>query len=110
MKTFIAPGENITLTAAAAIQSGDVVVIGSILGIAQHDAANGEQVVLVRRGVFELAKATGQAWAEGAKLYWSTSNSNFTTTASGNTLVGFAAAVAATADTTGQVLLDGAAR
>ncbi len=51
------------------------------------------------------AKATGAAWVKGQKLYWSTANSNFTTTATGNTLRGFAAETAASGDTTGTVEL-----
>jgi predicted RecA/RadA family phage recombinase len=50
-------------------------------------------------------KATGQAWAKGQRLYWSTANSNLTTTATGNTLRGFAAEAALSADTTGDIEL-----
>ncbi|HPG93675.1 MAG TPA: DUF2190 family protein [Dokdonella sp.] len=45
------------------------------------------------------AKATGEAWAIGAKIYWSTANSNFTTTSSGNTLCGYAIDTALAGDT-----------
>lgn len=109
MKTYVQDGEVITLTAPAAVNSGDPVLVGSVLGVAQADAASGDPVTLVRRGVFTLPKAAGQSWTEGAKLYWSTANSNFTTTATGNTLAGFAAAAAGSADTTGDVLLTGQA-
>jgi predicted RecA/RadA family phage recombinase len=50
-------------------------------------------------------KATGAAWVKGQKLYWSTANSNWTTSATGNTLRGFAAETAASGDSTGAVEL-----
>jgi predicted RecA/RadA family phage recombinase len=51
------------------------------------------------------AAGTGKAWVKGQKLYWSTSNSEFTTSATGNTLRGFAAETATTAAVTGDVEL-----
>lgn len=50
-------------------------------------------------------KATGAAWVKGQKLYWSTANSNWTTSATGNTLRGFAAEDATSGATTGDVEL-----
>lgn len=110
MKNYIQPGDNPTITATANMTSGTFYLIGALTGVAQATVLSGEEVVLVRKGVFELPKATGQAWTQGAKLYWSAGNSNFTTTATGNTLVGVAAAAAASGDTVGLVLLDGAIR
>jgi len=52
-----------------------------------------------------VAKATGEAWAINAALYWDNSNSRFTTTSSGNTLAGTAASVQASGDTTGDINL-----
>jgi predicted RecA/RadA family phage recombinase len=51
------------------------------------------------------ADGTGKAWVKGQKLYWDASNSEFTTSATGNTLRGFAAEVATAASTTGDVEL-----
>lgn len=110
MKNYINAGEHITITAGAAITSGQFVLAGAVGGVAQETVASGALVALVRRGVFELPKATGQAWTVGAKLYWDATNSVFTTTASGNTLAGAAAAAAASGATVGEVLLDGAIR
>ncbi|MEP2782328.1 MAG: capsid cement protein [Pseudoruegeria sp.] len=108
MKNFIQDGEHITVTAAAEIASGDYVKVGEIGGVAQTTVASGEDVVLVRKGVFSLAKTSAQAWTVGAKVYWT--GSEFSTTASGNTLVGVAVAEAANPSSTGFVLLDGAVR
>ncbi|MCB5199025.1 DUF2190 family protein [Loktanella sp. TSTF-M6] len=110
MKNFIQQGENVTVTAAADVVSGQFLAVGALTGVAQGDAATGEEVVLVRRGVFALPKASAQAWTVGAKVYWDATNSVMTTTASGNTLVGVAFTVAANPSDLGDVLLDGAAR
>lgn len=110
MKNFIKPGEHVTITAAAAITGGDFVTVGSLTGVAQGTVAVGEDVVLVRRGVFTLPKTSAQAWTVGDPIYWNSSSSVMTTAASGNTLVGVAHAAAANPSSTGEVLLDGTAR
>lgn len=110
MKNFIQNGEVITVTAPADVSSGDMVVVGSIHGVAQADALSGDPVELVRRGVFTLPKVSAQAWTQGAKIYWHPTNENATTTASGAVLVGVATEAAANPSDTGTVLLDGAAR
>ena len=110
MKNFVQAGEHISISAAADTLSGAPVLAGSLFGIAQGAALSGETVTIVRRGVFNVAKATGQAWTVGDKIYWSTANSDFTTTASGNKLVGVVVQAAASGDVEGVVLLDGAAR
>ncbi len=110
MRNFITPGEHVTITAAAAITSGQPVLVGDLFGVAQGDAAIGEDVVIVRRGVFELPKTSAQAWTVGAKVYWDGTNNVCTTTASGNKLIGVAVAVAANPSATGRVLLDGTIR
>ena len=110
MKTFIQPGENVTLAAPYDVTAGGGALVGSIFGIAQEDALSGADVVLVRRGVFTLAKTSAQAWTVGAKLYWDDTNKVATTTATANTLIGAARAAAANPSATGEVLLDGAIR
>lgn len=110
MKNYVSSGAHFTITAAAAIVSGQMVVAGAIYGVAQESVASGADVVLVRQGIFELPKTSAQAWTVGAKLYWDATNSVCTTTASGNTLIGAAAAVAANPSATGLVLLDGVIR
>ena len=110
MKNYVQDGEHITVTAPANVTSGQGVLVGDIFGIASHDALSGAQVTLVRHGVVSHAKTSAQAWTEGVKVYWDDGNSVFTTTASGNKLVGAAAAEAANPSATGNVLLDGAVR
>ncbi len=109
MKNYVGKGDHLTITAGAAITAGDVIVQGSVIGIAQATVASGEDVVLVRKGIFSVAKVSAQAWTQGAKVYWDSGADNFTTTASGNTLAGFAAKAAANPSDTGKVLLTGQA-
>lgn len=107
MKNFIEKGDVITVAAPAAISSGDFVVISDLYGVAQTDAASGDDVAIVREGVFDLPKATGETWAVGDALFWDDGNSRFTKTA-GSTFSqrGIAVATAESADTTGSVLVD----
>ena len=61
--------------------------------------ANGETGPVQVTGVFNIAKLSTDNMAQGALLYWDNTNSRLTTTASGNTLAGFAAAAAAATTT-----------
>lgn len=103
---YIQEGKALNYTPSGAdVSSGDLVVIGTIAGIAKTDIADGKTGAVHISGVFSVAKASG-AVSQGAKLYWSSANSNLTTTASGNTLVGVAAAAALSGDATIPLLLN----
>lgn len=102
---YVQEGAVLSHVAAADIASGDLVVMGVIAGVALTDIATGGRGAVQVKGVFDLPKATG-AVAQGAKLYWSSANSNVTTTASGNTLIGVAAEAAASGDATIPVVLN----
>jgi predicted RecA/RadA family phage recombinase len=106
MRNFIEHGEVWEIPAAAAVVSGDFILQGSAFGIATHSAAQDELVRVRPGGVVTLAAATGQAWTLGAKLYWDATGKTLTTTATSNTLVGFAWAVKGTADAVGLVKLN----
>ena len=105
VKTFIQPGEHVTIPASAATASGDGVLEGALFGVALHDAASGADLTLGVVGVYELPKASGEAWTVGARLYWD--GTEATTTAAGNTLIGAAVQAAGSAATTGRVRLNG---
>lgn len=102
---YVADGNVLKHTAGADISSGDLVVMSTIAGVAVTDIANGEVGSVQISGIFTLAKASG-AIGQGAKVYWNSSNSNVTTTASGNTLIGVAAKSEASGATTVDVLLN----
>jgi len=98
MKNYIQSGDVATIPAPAAVSSGDVVIVGSVVGIAQADAASGADVAIVTEGVFELPKTDSQAWTFGAPIYWDATPGEATTVSTDNTLIGVAwEAVASTA-------------
>lgn len=110
MKTYQSSGLQVSVTALAAATSGEGMLIGSLFGVAQADAAIGETVALVTEGIIEHGKTSAQAWSVGDKIYWNDSTKKMTTADSGNTLVGVAVAAAANPSSTGVVRLDGAVR
>lgn len=107
-RNFVQPGDTITMIAPAAVASGAGVLVGAVFGIALHDAAQGAPVEVKRTGVWDVAKATGQAWvADTTKLYWDNTAKNVTTTVGTNVLVGVARQNQAAGDTIGRALLTG---
>ncbi|WP_118138752.1 DUF2190 family protein [Oceanicella sp. SM1341] len=108
MKNYIQPGDNLTIPAPADTDAGAGVAAGLLFGVAQHDAATGEPLTLVTRGVFELPKPNAQPWAIGDALYW-TGSQVTTTSGTGNLFIGVAVAVASNPSATGLVRLNGAA-
>lgn len=87
------------------IKSGDLVVIGTIAGIAHTNIDDGETGSVHIHGVYNVPKAN-DAIDLGAKLYWDAKKSVLTTTSTSNTLVGIAYSAAAEADTHVQLLLN----
>lgn len=82
-----------------------VVVVSSRPWVALNDSdADADNVYAYECTLENAAKATGEAWAIGAALYWDNTNKRFTTTSSGNTAAGFAGSIQESGDTTGTVL------
>lgn len=107
MTNFIQKGGTLTATAPVdGVVSGQAVLLGSIIGVCVTDAAEGDPVEVNVCGVYSLPKATGQAWAVGDALYWDTTNSVFTTDDTETAVAAYAAAAAASGDTTGHVKLN----
>ncbi|MCP3673703.1 MAG: DUF2190 family protein [Gammaproteobacteria bacterium] len=87
-KNYIKSGCILTVTAIAAVTSGEPVIVGSLFGIPMTSAAIGEEFELKVDGVWTIAKTTANTPAQFAKAYWNDTAKEVTTTASGNTLVG----------------------
>lgn len=104
-KNFIQEGKVLDYTAAADIASGQFVLVGAIGAVALAAIANGATGPVQVEGVFSVPKASG-AVTQGAKLYWDAGNSVLTTTSSGNTIVGVAAAAAQSGDARVSILLN----
>ena len=101
MVEYFQRGESLDYTNAgsAKIEAGDVIVLGTKIGVAGCDIAVGAVGSVHVEGVYKFPKATG-AITIGAAVYWDATNENITTTSTSNTLAGYAAAAAASADTT----------
>jgi predicted RecA/RadA family phage recombinase len=107
-KTFFAPGKVIDYVVVGAnVLSGDVLVLGSLVGVAAKDALIGEVVAVDIEGIFTLPKTTGTAHTLGMPLYWEdTTNKTITTDGSGaNKFIGYCADPAISAATSSKVLL-----
>lgn len=110
-KNYLAPGATQTVTAPAAVSSGDFVQVGQMTGFAQHDAAISTDVEISRTGKHKTTEATSaETWAIGEPVYWDGTEFSNAAPSTGDLLVGYVGAVKASGTTTGVVILDGAAR
>lgn len=109
-KNYIQPGHIVPLTAPADVTSGQLVKIGVLVGVVQHDALSGQPVEIAMDGVWDVPKTAAQAWTEGAAIYFNpTSGEATTATTAGNVFIGAAAAAAANPSPIGRVRLNGSA-
>jgi len=90
MKNHVSPGNTITLPAPANVSSGDVAIVGAIIGIVNGDAASGADMDLDTVGVFSLPKVSALAINAGDTVYWDAVAKLVTKTSSGNTKLGVA--------------------
>ena len=90
MKNYVQEGKTITVTAPAAVTSGQYVVVGAIRGVAAFDAAQGEPVELATEGVFTLPKVAADNIAAGDLLYWNGTACTKTAGSGSRPLVGVA--------------------
>lgn len=101
MANYNSKGDAIQYTPTSAVTAGDVIVLGSLVGVATEDIAANALGSLVVEGVFEFPKAvtSADAIAVGAKVYWDDSGEVVTTTAGSLKVAGYTieAAAASTA-------------
>lgn len=91
----------------SAVSAGDVVLVGTTrVGIALQDIASTAEGEVAIEEVWEVTKAAPLVIAQGDLLYWDAGDENFNKTATDNTLAGFAAKAAASADTTVHIKLN----
>lgn len=112
-KNYVQPGRVLDYlnSGSAAIASGQVVVIGAVIGVALAAIAVGEKGSVQVEGVFALPKKTGTAVAQGAAVVFKAASKDFTvgTPASGDVsgAAAFAFEAAAAGDTSLLVKLTG---
>jgi predicted RecA/RadA family phage recombinase len=111
VKNFIQPGDVVTVAApSGGITSGQGVLISSLFGVAATTQAEGDDVEIATRGVFDLAKANGATFAVGATVYWDASTKTATasiSTGGGDARIGVALVAAGSSDETVRCRLDG---
>lgn len=90
MRNYVQRGDTLDIVAPAAVLSGGVVIVGSIVGVSNVDAETGETFALDVVGVFTLPKVSALAINQGDAVYWDATNKVVTKTASGNTKLGVA--------------------
>ena len=83
-------GDAVNYTPVAAVAAGDVVVQGSLVGVAKLPIAAGALGALHVAGIFQFPKAatSGTALAAGTIVYWDDSADVATATSTSNTLIG----------------------
>lgn len=104
MKNYISTGATLVVAAPYALTAGQGFKVGDLFGVAQDNAASGDQTLMVRDGAFELAKDTS-APAQGGIAYWDDAAKKITTTATSNKKIGLFIAGAVTGDATCRVVL-----
>lgn len=79
MKNYVQKGDSLEYTNSTGsdIASGDVVVIGSQIGVAATDIADTEKGTVQMGGVFTLPKTTGSAIAQGDPAIFDVSAGEF---------------------------------
>lgn len=106
---YIQEGKAIDYTPSGDVDAGDVVVQGSLVGVAKMPIKANELGALHVEGVFEFPKATGsgEAIAAGGLTYWDASAGEATNDANSGTnkLIGKAIAAAGDTAETVQVLM-----
>ena len=98
---YVQRGDAIDYTPAADVAAGDVVVLGKLAGVAKLDIKAGELGALALTGVYEVAKASGVAFAAGAEAGWDAANRAAVAAGTANSArIGHAVAAAEAADAT----------
>ena len=70
MASYVQKGDVLDYTPAAAVAAGDVVVIGSLVGVAPVAIAANAMGSLAIDGVFSMPCATGATGAQGSAINW----------------------------------------
>ncbi len=105
-RNHIQPGRVLTVPApTGGVLSGAPVLIGSLFGVAQHDAEEGAALEILTEEVVELPKAAPLAVGIGDRLFWNTTDKVLDKTATAQLCVGIAVLPAASADTVVRVKL-----
>ena len=105
MTRYVQKGEAVDDRPTENVAAGDVIVQGSLVGVARLDIEAGTLGSLAVVGVFDAPKAFGEI-AVGTPLYWDAENKQASVTQSGKQYLGKSVAFAADNDEVVRVLLN----
>ncbi|GIK48501.1 MAG: hypothetical protein BroJett013_11980 [Alphaproteobacteria bacterium] len=112
MKNAVQPGKVLDLVAPYAVDAGELVVSGAIVGVAAHDAENGATVSTHVEGVYDLAKVPAVVFTQGEIVYVPavgggpvTDNSDADSNSGGTVKLGYAVKAAGAGQSTVRVRL-----
>jgi predicted RecA/RadA family phage recombinase len=104
MKNFVQPGSTITVIApAGGVTSGNVVIVGAIVGVAATTQPAGAEVEVSVEGVFDIAKTPADTLAQGAVA--KVTPASGLVGAAGTAAIGWVIAAAGAGSTTARVKL-----
>lgn len=104
---FVSEGNTIDYTpSGSALSAGQVVDLGTFVGVAITDIADGVTGALAIEGIFDFAKYTGQSFAVGDIVYWDEGTNTATSTSGySEATIGKCVKLAASGDSTVRVKL-----
>ena len=102
---FLHDGNTIDVTPTTAINAGDIVTRGGLVGIAKLDIEAGTQGALSLSGVYKVVKAS-EKFVTGESVFWDSTTGQATHTLAGNQYLGKAVAYAGETDETVSVRLE----
>ena len=105
---FVQIGHTIDYIPETDITAGDVVIIGSLVGVAKLDIKAGTLGGLALIGAFDITKANGEgtAIAAGTIVFWDADNKVVTTVGGNNKYIGKVIADAGDDDITARVIIN----
>ena len=98
-------GKQFNIVAGSDIAAGDVVVAGSLHGVAPYAIKQGETGVVEREGSFEVDFDGAANVNQGAQADWNATTKKVTTTSTDNTAIGYFAVAALSGDTRCRIIL-----
>lgn len=111
MRNQIQAGRVLDVTAPYAVDAGELVVSGAIVGVAANGASISESVSVHTEGVYDLAKVPAVVFTQGEIVYTTatggpvTDNSDADSNSGGAVKVGYAVAAAGAGQSTARVRL-----
>lgn len=103
---YVMSGDVIDYPAGSAVSSGQILLIGSRIGVAMTAIAAGAIGAVRMEGVFTVAKLTTDVVAQGDLLYWDAGNTRLTITASTHKVAGYAFKAAGNGVTTVEISIN----